>query len=257
LKDGHRRFDGKVALVTGSGGPGIGSACARAFAEQGAAVVVSDRSARRASEVGEMLRTETDAQVVDLHMDVAEEESVATAITHVVERLGGVDILVNNAGMSEISKVIETTLDSWNRVIAVCLTGPFLTMRHCIPQMVEAGGGAVVNIASVQAWIGTDDGLASYSAAKAGLLALTRTTAAEVGRYGVRVNAVAPGLIYNEGIREQFGDAFVDGITAQTPLGRMGRPDDMAAAVLYLASDDSSFVTGEVHCVSGGFYYHA
>jgi 3-oxoacyl-[acyl-carrier protein] reductase len=244
-------------LVTGAAGPGIGSACARGFAVAGAAVAVTDRSARRAADTVASLRNEAAADVIDVHMDVADEASVAAAVDEVIGRLGRIDVLVNNAGMSELAAVKDTTVDSWNRVLAVCLTGPFLTMRACIPHMVAIGGGAIVNVASIQAWVGMDDGLASYGAAKAGLLALTRSVAAEVAAEGIRVNAVAPGFIYNDGIRAHFGDEFVRDMTARTPLGRMGRPEDVAAAVMHLASEDAAFVTGDVHCVAGGLYYHA
>lgn len=251
------RFVGKTVLVTGAAGPGIGSTCASAFAASGASVIVSDRSARRAEVTAERIRAETGANVVALTMDVSSEDSVNSGVEAALERAGTIDILVNNAAVVEKAPLVDTTFESWQRVVDVCLTGTFLTTRACLPGMIEKGSGSIINISSVAAWRGPGDGQAPYSAAKAGVLGLTRAVASEYGKSGVRVNAVAPGFVPNAAMKEMFGDEWVATMAASTPLDRAAAPQDIANAVVFLADERSSFITGEVINVSGGFYYHA
>lgn len=255
----QQRFAGKTVLVTGSAGPGLGYSTARLFAEEGAHVVVSDRSERRVKEATERLR----AEVVDLAgttgitLDVTSEESVGEGVSRIVAETGSIDVLVNNAAFAEQIPLVDMSLESWRRVLDVGLTGPFLTMRACLPHMYAQGSGSVVNVSSVEAWAAADPNIGSYVAAKSGLLGLTRVGATEGGPHGVRVNAVAPGLMVNKAVEDLFDPAALADIVARTPLGRAGGPDEVARAILYLASEDAAFVTGDVITVSGGLYYHA
>jgi 3-oxoacyl-[acyl-carrier protein] reductase len=250
-----REFADKTVLVTGAAGPGLGQACARHFARSAASVFVSDRSERRAKETAEGIQADhPEARVEAVTLDVSSRDSVAAA----VEQVGVVDVLVNNAAIAEKGLLAEVDPDSWDRVVAVNLTGPFLLMRSLLPGMYERGSGSIVNISSVEAWmVGNDERIGSYVAAKAGLLGLTRVAAAESGRYGVRVNAVAPGLMESKGIEDLGGTEWLSWIKSQTPLGRGADTAEVAEAVGFLASDRASFITGEVINVSGGFYFHA
>jgi 3-oxoacyl-[acyl-carrier protein] reductase len=252
-----RPFEGKTVLVTGAAGPGIGSACALAFAARGATVIVSDRSAARAESTAERIASETGSVVIPLTMDVSREDSTDPAIKSVLEQVGSIDILVNNAAVVEMAPLAETTLESWQRVIDVCLTGTFLTTRACLPSMVAQGSGSIINISSAAAWRGPGDGQAPYSAAKAGVLGFMRSVASEYGPSGIRVNAVAPGFVPNHKVKEMFGDEYIARTAQATPLNRAATPEDIAGSVLFLASEQSSFITGEAINVTGGFYYHA
>lgn len=255
----QRRFEGKTVLVTGSAGPGLGFSTARRFAEEGAHVVVSDRSERRVKEATEHLRNSVEdlSGVTGITLDVTSEESVQEGVARIVAEAGSIDVLVNNAAFAEQAALVDMSLESWQRVLNVGLTGPFLTMRACLPHMYAQGSGSVINVSSIEAWAAADPHIGSYVAAKSGLLGLTRVGAAEAGPHGVRVNAVAPGLMLNKAVEELFDKDMLDGIVARTPLGRAGGPDEVAGAILYLASEDAAFVTGDVITVSGGLYYHA
>jgi 3-oxoacyl-[acyl-carrier protein] reductase len=255
----QRRFEGKTVLVTGSAGPGLGFSTVKLFAEEGAHVAVSDRSARRVKEAAERIRNEVDgiAGVTEVTLDVTDEESVQEGVAGIVAETGSIDVLVNNAAFAEQAALVDTSLESWQRVLNVGLTGPFLMMRACLPHMYAQGSGSVINVSSIEAWAAADPHIGSYVAAKSGLLGLTRVGAAEAGPHRVRVNAVAPGLMVNKAVEELFDrDALAD-IVARTPLGRAGGPDEVARTILYLASEDAAFVTGDVLTVAGGLYYHA
>lgn len=253
-----RSLAGKIALVTGAAGPGLGFSSARLLASSGAHVVVADRSSRRVAEAVEILTAEyPEVRIYPLVLDVSDEVGVQSGVAEIIAELGGVDILVNNAAIAESARIVDVTLASWNRVLAVSLTGPMLLMRACIPSMVSRGGGAVVNVSSVEAWANMDPDISSYSAAKAGLLALTRAAASEYGRDGVRVNAVAPGLMVNKAVEKLFDADHLARVVERTPLGRAGDPEEVARVVLFLASEQSAFVTGDVVTAAGGLYYHA
>ncbi len=250
-------LEGKVALVTGAAGAGIGQATARALAEAGADVVVTDAHPRRTEQVAADLAAATGRRVVGLPLDVTDEARVSAVVTETVERFGHLDVLVNNSGINELKPVWEMPTESWRKVIDVCLTGHFFLIRAVLPHMMARGGGSIINISSVAGWMGTTEGEAHYAAAKAGVMGLTRAVAAEVARHGIRVNAIAPGLIWNEFLARIYPPQFFTEMEAKTPIGRVGRPEDIANTVVFLAGDRSSFMTGEVMCVSGGLYNHA
>ena len=245
--------DMPVALVTAAAGAGIGAAVVRRLAADGFDVVVTDAHERRCREFARALSGKLGRDVLYYHLDVTDHAQVRAVIEDVVTRRARLDVLVNNAGWSKIEPVAEMSLETWQRCLDVDLTGTFACMRYALPAMIASGGGSIINISSIAAWEMSADHGAAYSAAKAGVLALTRVAAAENGVHGVRVNAVAPGLIYNDFLRRIYPQEFFDSyLSGKAILGRIGRPDDIASMVSFLASDEASYVTGEVFTVSGG-----
>ena len=248
-QDGERR----VALVTAAAGAGIGAAIARRLAADGYDVVITDAHARRCGEFAGRLADEHAREFLSMPLDVTDFDAVGAVTDAVVERRGRIDVLVNNAGWSRIEPVAEMTPETWRRCLDVDLNGTFYTMRHVLPHMIARGSGAIVNISSIAAWETTAEHGAAYSAAKAGVLALTRVAAAENGRHGIRVNAVAPGLIYNDFLRRIYPDTFFDGYAESRSLvGRVGQPRDVADLVSFLVGDRAGYITGEVYGISGG-----
>ena len=245
--------DLRVALVTAAAGAGIGAAVARRLATDGLDVVVTDAHERRCREFARALSEDLGRDVAAYHLDVTDHGQARAVIDDVVGSRGRLDVLVNNAGWSKIEPVAEMSLETWQRCLDVDLTGTFVCMRYALPAMIAGGGGSIVNISSIAAWEMSAEHGAAYSAAKAGVLALTRVAAAENGRHGVRVNAVAPGLIYNDFLRKIYPEEFFRNYLSDTAfLGRIGQPADVASMVSYLASDEAAYVTGEVLTVSGG-----
>ena len=245
--------DPRVAVVTAAAGAGIGAAVARRLARDGFDVVVTDAHERRCREFADALADEVGREVSAHHLDVTDHDQVRAVMSKVAAARGGLDVLVNNAGWSRIEPVAEMSLDTWQRCLDVDLTGTFVCMRYALEAMIAGGGGSIINISSIAAWEMSTEHGAAYSAAKAGVLALTRVAAAENAAHGVRVNAVAPGLIYNDFLRKIYPQEFFDSYLADKALlGRIGRPDDVASMVSFLASDEASYVTGEVLTVSGG-----
>jgi 3-oxoacyl-[acyl-carrier protein] reductase len=247
----------KVAVVTAAAGAGIGAAITRRLAADGFDVVVTDAHERRSKELADALAEEHGRDFLSVPLDVTDASAVAAAMDRVAAQRGRLDVLVNNAGWSKIEPVAEMSLETWQRCLDVDLTGTFLGMRHALPHMIAAGSGAIVNISSIAAYETSTEHGAAYSAAKAGVLALTRVAAAENGRHGIRVNAVTPGLIYNDFLRKIYPDEFFDGYAENRSLvGRIGQPEDIANLVSFLVSDQAGYITGEVYGVSGGVYPH-
>jgi 3-oxoacyl-[acyl-carrier protein] reductase len=248
-------FNGRVVLITGAAGPSLGNACAQLFAAAGAHVVITDRSQRRLDLAAEALAPAAPNGVTSLVLDVADEVSIKAGITEVINAQGRLDVLVNNAAFTEQSPLVDTTTESWRRVLDVALNGPFLLMRETLPHMYRQGSGSIVNIASVDAWGPAHTNIGSYVAAKAGLIGLGRVGAAEGGPHGVRVNTVAPGLMVNKASTELHEGSALDAVRQATALRRGGDPLEVAQAVYFLASDAASFITGEVLAASGGLYF--
>jgi len=196
-------------------------------------------------------------EFLGLEVDVRNQEHVQAMVTTTLERYGQIDILVNNAGINRLSRVWEMDDETWQLVIDVNLTGTFRCTRAVLPHMIERRRGSIINLASVAGWIASDEGESHYCAAKAGVMGFTRAVAAEVGPYGVRVNAIAPGLIYNEFLARIYPADLFEKFKRRVPLGRLGEPADVANLILFLASDLSEYITGEVVCISGGAVVHA
>jgi len=239
------RLEGRKALVTG-GASGIGAAIARRLAAEAASVVIGDLNDEGAHQVADEFGGEA------VGLDVTEPASVAA----VVEELGPFEILVNNAGMDEFGFFTDTDPDMWGRVIAVNLVGVLTCTHAVLPAMQQAGYGRIVSIASEAGRVGSK-GSAVYSAAKGGVIAFTKTIARENARFAITANAIAPGPIDTPLLRRatelgEIGERVIETMKAATQLRRLGEPDEVAAAVAFLASDDASYVTGETLGVSGG-----
>ncbi len=240
------RFAGRVAIVTG-GASGIGAATARALAAEGARVVIADVDCERGGAVAEETGGRFEA------VDVADDAQVERLVADTARRSGRLDVLVSNAFATAFGAIASLDRAAWNRTLDVTLTAVFTGLRAAVPVMRAAGGGVVVNVASVSGLAG-DRGLAAYNAAKAGVVNLTRTAALELAAAGIRVNAVCPGLIDTPALRRAFGrqPAREALARAAVPVGRLGRPEEVARAILFLASDEASYVTGTTLVVDGG-----
>lgn len=245
-----RPLDGKVAIVTG-GSRGIGSAIAGLLAEHGAAVVVSGRDAARLQNAVRELE-ERGASVHGVTADVAKREDADRLVDAAKERFGRLDLLVNNAGITRDGLLIRMKDDDWDRVMETNLRGAFLMTRAAAKSMVRQRSGRIVNIASAAGAMG-NAGQTNYSAAKAGLIGLTKATARELAHWGILVNAVAPGLIDTDMAAAISAEAR-DALLAQVPLKRIGSARDVAEVVGFLAGDGAAYVTGQVFHVNGGLY---
>ena len=240
------RLEGKTALVTG-GASGIGAACCRRLAAEGAHVAVTDVNVDGAREVAGEISGDA------YELDVRSPDSVRAA----VEQAGEIDVLVNNAGTDAFGFFVNTTPEMWDLVIGVNLVGTLNVTHSVLPGMQQRGGGSIVNVASEAGRVGSP-GSAVYSGAKAGVIGFTKAIARESARYAVRCNAIAPGPIETPLLMAapeflgELGDRLVKGMVSRTALGRIGKPEEVAAAVAYLASDEAAYVTGETIGVSGG-----
>jgi NAD(P)-dependent dehydrogenase (short-subunit alcohol dehydrogenase family) len=246
-----KRLAGRVALVTGAAS-GIGLATAERLAREGAVAIVTDVHDEAGEEAAGAIGGEG-GQATFLHLDVTDEQGWNTVVERVLADYGHLDILVNNAGLGDLAPIEETALADWERTIAIDQTGVFLGMKACGEALKASGHGSVINISSI---FGTSGGFGTspaYHAAKGAVRTLTKNVALHWATEGVRVNSVHPGFIRTPILDQAKGTDVWDAMTALTPMGRLGEPEEIAAAVAYLASDDASFVTGLELYVDGGY----
>ncbi|MEE9247819.1 MAG: glucose 1-dehydrogenase [Dehalococcoidia bacterium] len=244
------RLEGKVALISG-GARGIGEAIARLFAREGASVTIGDiledegqRVAREIDDAG--------GRALFVRLDVTVEEDWRRAVQATVEMFGKLNVLVNNAGIYRKELVDETSVEAWDEVMGVNARGVFLGSKHAIPEMKKAGGGSIVNMSSGAGLVGNPNG-AAYGASKGAVRILTKATAAQYGQYGIRANSIHPGPIETAMLRHQLLDPEArENRLEAIPLGRIGTPQEIAYGALYLASDESSYVTGVELPIDGG-----
>lgn len=246
------KLSGKVVVVTG-GASGQGEASCRLFAAEGAKVVVADWNSAGAARVAD------DIGAAAFTVDVSQEDQVAAMIDFACQRFGKLDVLFNNAGVGysssarfKMASIVETPGDAWDAILGINLKGQAMGCKYAIPRMLEAGGGAIINNASIMAIAGVP-GADAYTAAKGGVIALTRTLAVEWASQGIRVNCICPGTIETPMVGAITSDAERTRLGDSTPMKRVGQADEIARAALFLASSDSSYVTGVMLPVDGGW----
>ena len=245
------RLEGKVALISG-GARGQGAVEAKLFAREGAKVVFGDIL----DESGKQLEAEiheAGGEAAYVHLDVTREDDWRTAVNTAIDRYGKLDILVNNAGILIRKGIEDTTEEDWDRIMGVNAKGAFLGTKHSIPAMRQAGGGSIVNISSTAGLVASPSGSASYTASKGAVRLLTKSTAVQYAKEGIRCNSIHPGPIDTDMIQETLTDpAKLEERMQRLPMGRVGTADEIAYGVLYLASEEASFVTGSELVIDGG-----
>jgi NAD(P)-dependent dehydrogenase (short-subunit alcohol dehydrogenase family) len=248
------RLNGKSAVITGAGN-GIGRATAIQFADEGARLVINDIDKRSLAAVAETLRS-AGADIVEVVGNVADPADAQAMISAAISHYGVIDILVANAGVIPLGTITDTAPEDWDRVMDVDARGMFLTCKYAITEMARQGSGSIICLSSISGMAG-QRGQAAYGPAKFVATGLTRHLAVEWAQQGIRVNAVAPGTIETEAVRQVVktaeGRRYVDLIREQHPMKRLGQPAEVAQAIVFLASDDASFITGEVLAVDGGY----
>jgi 3-oxoacyl-[acyl-carrier protein] reductase len=240
---GHGLLEGKRVVVTAAAGTGIGSATARRCVEEGATVVISDAHELRLTDTAAELGVEA------IVCDVTDEAAVQRLVDGAVDRLGRIDVLVNNAGLGGDAAIVDMTDEQWSKVLDVTLTGTFRMTRAALRVMYDQGAGVIVNNASVLGWR-AQPGQAHYAAAKAGVMALTRSAAMEAAEHGIRINAVAPSLAMHPFLAKVTTDELLDELARREAFGRAAEPWEVANVIVFLASDYSTYMTGEVVSVS-------
>ena len=244
-------LSGKVALVTGAAS-GIGEACAKDLAAKGAKVVVTDIDTKRIDDVVQAIMA-AGGTAAGFRQDVAKAEDCAAAVEFAEQTYGGLHLAVNNAGIGGSADAVgESDIDAWVRTVQIDLHAVMFGMRYQLPAIEQAGGGAIVNMASIHGTVATAQGNSAYTAAKHGVVGLTKQAGVEYGQRGVRINAVGPAYIETP-LLESAPEGVLQGLAAKHPLGRLGRPEEVAALTTFLLSEEASFMTAGYYLVDGGY----
>jgi 3-oxoacyl-[acyl-carrier protein] reductase len=249
------KLEGKVALVTGAAGVGIGYAIAHALASEGAQTVVVDRHDNRSKTIAAQIATECGVKTIGLRCDVTKLEEIEQAVAVALENFGRIDVLVNNAGTNRPSAIADMSNDTWELVINTSLRGTFYFCRAVLPTMKKHRFGRVINIASTAAFQGLAAGHSHYAAAKAGIVGFTRCLAMEAAEFHITANTIAPGFIPNEFVPRIYPEAEIRRMENAIPYPRKGTPEDVAQTALFLATD-GEYITGQTICVNGGSWMH-
>lgn len=244
-----KRFLNKVVIVTGAS-KGIGKGIAECFAEEGAKVVLVSRSLNTLQEISQQF-DEKQWTSLTVQADVSNADDMQRMVTETLAKFGKIDVLCHNAGIYPLSRLEEMTLEEWQKVIDVNLTGTFLAVKACIPQMKLQGQGKIVITSSISGPETALPGFSHYTASKGGVMGFVKTAAVELAKYHININSVEPGNIATEGL-DELGEKHISNMLSAIPLGRLGTPRDVANAMLFLASDDASFITGQRLIVDGG-----
>ncbi len=246
----NREFENRVALVTGAGS-GIGAAIARRLAAAGAKIAVTDLNEEAAGKVAQEISA-TGGAAKAVQQDVSDPASVERAVAFAVQNFGALHLAVNNAGIADRdAPVADYPIAAWDKIIAINLSGVFYSLKYEVPAMLKAGGGAIVNMASILGCVGTPDH-AGYVAAKHGVAGLTKTAALEYATHGIRVNAIGPGYI-DTPLLSKLDETMYKGLVSLHPMGRLGRAEEVAELAAFLLSDRASFITGSFHAIDGGY----
>lgn len=246
------RVDGKVAIVTGAAG-GMGKADALLLAKEGAKVAISDLQEDKIQEVVREI-TESGGEAIGFKHDVASEEDWIRVVNETAAKFGKIDVLVNNAGISTATPFMELTTEAWEKTMSINVTSIFLGQKYVIPHMLKAGGGSIINISSIAGLTG-GSGAGPYTASKGAVRMLTKATAVDFAKQNIRANSIHPGYIETPMTVDLFkNDQMRQWFNSETPLPRLGKPEDIAYGVLFLASDESSFITGVELPIDGGYY---
>jgi 3-oxoacyl-[acyl-carrier protein] reductase len=243
------RLKDKVAIITG-GARGIGKKISQTFLKEGASVYIFDVNQEEGARTVGELQPAYDGKVIFFKVDITDEKNVEQSIEKIIEAEGRIDILVNNAGITRDNLILRMSLEDWKKVIDINLTGAFICSKHAVKYMVKNRSGKIINISSIVGVHG-NAGQSNYSASKAGIIGLTKTLARELAGRNILVNAIAPGYIETE-MTEKLSDKIKEKLMEQIPTGRLGSVDDVAKTALFLASDDSNYITGTVINLDGG-----
>jgi NAD(P)-dependent dehydrogenase (short-subunit alcohol dehydrogenase family) len=250
IRRSSMRLAGKVAIVTG-GGSGIGRATAELFAREGAKVVLADYKAGAGVKTVQGINA-AGGEAIFVQVDVSDSAQVQRMVQIAVEVYGGIDILFNNAGVHLSGTVLDTTEEAWNRLMSVNLTGVYLCCKTVLPHMIQRGGGCIVNVSSSTGAHDVAGNIAAYATSKGGVTLLTKAMAVDHAHHNVRVNAIAPGPTDTPMLRNAMTPEELEEFATTFPMKRLGRPEELANAALFLASEEASFVTGAIMAVDGG-----